>query len=325
MRRSIKIGIFSLVFCAFGSMAQTPPSRDYPNRPIKMVIPYAAGGPMDFIGRTLSPRLTQILGQPIVIDNRAGAGGAIGTDLVAKSAPDGYTLLNTSSSHASLPVVMSALPFDPLKDFAPITLVANSVGFVVAARPDLPVKTLKELLADAKANPGKYTFGSGGVGNVMHFAAEFLSSSAEVKFTHVPFKGVSQSLNDLVAGRIDFVIGAPTAVLPLIKAGKLKALAITARKRWGELPEVPTIDESAVKGFVYTPWYGFWFPAGVAPDTVARMRNEVAKVLEEPDIKRAFAEQGFAVVGSSSAEFSKLVAEEIAMNKKLATKVDFTQ
>ena len=245
--------------------------------------------------------------------------------MVAKSAPDGYTLLNTSSSHASLPVVSPSLPYDPIKDFAPITLVANSVGFVVAARPDLPVKNLKELLADAKANPGKYTFGSGGVGNVMHFAGEFLNSSADVKMTHVPFKGVSQSLNDLVAGRIDFVIGAPTAVLPLVKAGKLKALAITARRRWSELPEVPTVDEAGVKGFAYTPWYGFWFPAGVSSDQIHRMRNEVAKLLEEPEIKRAFAEQGFVTVGSTPAEFSKIIAEEIAMNKKLATRVDFTQ
>jgi tripartite-type tricarboxylate transporter receptor subunit TctC len=304
-------------------MAQTSTTRDYPNHPIKMVIPYAAGGPMDFIGRTLAPRLSQALGQPLVIDNRAGAGGAIGTDVVAKSAPDGYTMLNTSSSHASLPVVSTSLPYDPIKDFAPITLVANSVGFVVAARPDLPVKNLKELLADAKVNPGKYTFGSGGVGNVMHFAAEFLCTSADVKMTHVPFKGVSQSLNDLVAGRIDFVIGAPTAVLPLVKSGKLKALAITARKRWSELPDVPTIDEA--KGFVYTPWYGFWFPAGVPAEQVVRMRTEVNKLLEDPDIKRAFAEQGFTTVGSSSAEFSKVIADEIAMNKKLATRVDFTQ
>ena len=325
MRFLNQILAFTLLTVVCQSFAQTTSPKDYPNRPIKMVIPYAAGGPMDFIGRTLSPRLTQVLGQPIVIDNRAGAGGAIGTDVVAKSAPDGYTLLNTSSSHASLPVVMSSLPFDPVKDFAPITLVANSVGFVLAARPDLPVKNLKELLADAKANPGKYTFGSGGVGNVMHFAAEFLSASADVKLTHVPFKGVSQSLNDLVAGRIDFVIGAPTAVLPLIKAGKLKAIAITARKRWSELPDVPTIDEAGVKGFVYTPWYGFWFPAGVPQEHVNRVRNEVAKILEEPDIKRAFAEQGFAVVGSTPAEFSKIVSDEIAMNKKLATKVDFSQ
>jgi tripartite-type tricarboxylate transporter receptor subunit TctC len=129
----------------------------------------------------------------------------------------------------------------------------------------------------------------------------------------------------LVAGRIDFVIGAPTAVLPLVKAGKLKALGITARKRWSELPDVPTIDEAAVKGFVYTPWYGFWFPAGVPAEHVTRMRNEVTKLLDEPDIKRAFAEQGFATVGSTSAEFSKVIADEIAMNKKLATRVDFTQ
>lgn len=321
----IRLSAWLLCFITWSVQAQNTATKDYPNRPIKMVIPYAAGGPMDFIGRTLGPRLTQSLGQPIVIDNRAGAGGAIGTDGVAKSAPDGYTLLNTSSSHASLPVISPTLPYDPIKDFTPITLVANSVGFVVAARPDLPVKNLKELLSDAKANPGKYTFGSGGIGNVMHFAAEFLCISADVKMTHVPFKGVSQSLNDLVAGRIDFVIGAPTAVLPLVKAGKLKALGITARKRWSELPDVPTVDEAAVKGFVYTPWYGFWFPAGVPQDIVQRMRNDVAKLLEDPDIKRAFAEQGFATVGSSSAEFSKLVLDEIAMNKKLATRVDFTQ
>lgn len=299
-------------------------AKDYPSRPIKMVIPYAAGGPMDFIGRSLAPRLSASLGQPIVIDNRAGAGGAIGTDAVAKAAPDGYTLLNTSSSHASLPVVSASLPYDPLKDFTPITLVAHSVGFVVAARPDLPVSTLKALLIEAKAHPGLYTFGSGGVGNVMHFAGEFLSSSADVKMTHVPFKGVSQSLNDLVAGRIDIVIGAPTAVLPLVKAGKLKALAITARKRWAELPEVPTVDESAVKGFVYTPWYGFWFPAGVPPELVNRVRLEVNKLLNEADIQQAFAEQGFVTAGSSGAEFSRVIAEELAMNKRLALRVNFT-
>jgi tripartite-type tricarboxylate transporter receptor subunit TctC len=155
MFSSQKLGALALCLISSWAQAQTATGRDYPNHPVKMVIPYAAGGPMDFIGRTLAPRLAQSLGQPLVIDNRAGAGGAIGTDVVAKSAPDGYTLLNTSSSHASLPVVSPSLPYDPIKDFAPITLVANSVGFVVAARPDLPVKNLKELLADAKVNPGK--------------------------------------------------------------------------------------------------------------------------------------------------------------------------
>ena len=324
MRYFKVFGVLSFWLGALIANAQSS-SHDYPNHPIRMIIPYAAGGPMDFIARTIAPRLTQSLGQPIFIDNRAGAGGAIGTDIVAKSAPDGYTLLNTSSSHASLPVISTSLPYDPIKDFTPITLVANSVGFIVAARPDLPVKTLKDLLADAKANPGKYTFGSGGVGNVMHFAGEFLCASADVKMTHIPFKGVSQSLNDLIAGRIDFVIGAPTAVLPLVKAGKLKALAITARKRWSELPDVPTIDEAAIKGFAYTPWYGFWFPAGVPAEQVNRMRNEVTKLLEEPEIKRAFGEQGFATVGSSPSEFSKIIADEISINKKLATRVDFTQ
>ncbi len=321
--RCFKQLVFMLMCCpCLHAVSQT---ADYPNRPIKMIIPYAAGGPMDFIGRSLAPKMAQDLGQPLVIDNRSGAGGAIGTDVVAKATPDGYTLLNTSSSHASLPVISPNLSFDPIKDFTPITLVAKSVGFILAARPDLQEKNLKELLAYAKTNPGKVTFGSGGVGNVMHFAAEFLAVSADVKLTHVPFKGVSSSLNDLVAGRIDFVIGAPTALLPLIKAGKLKALAITSRKRWSELPDVPTIDEAGVKGFEYTPWYGFWFPAGVPSAQVNKLQKEVAKLLEDPQIKQAFAEQGFTTVGSSSAEFAKVIADEIAINKKLATKVDFTQ
>jgi tripartite-type tricarboxylate transporter receptor subunit TctC len=293
---------------------------------VRIVVPFAPAGTTDILARAIAPELSKAFGQTFFVDNKPGAGGNLGAENVAKSPADGYTLLmGTVGTHGINRALYEKMPYDPIKDFAPITLVANSVGFVLAARPDLPAKNLKELLSDAKANPGKYTFGSGGVGNVMHFAGEFLASSADVKMTHVPFKGVSQSLNDLVAGRIDFVIGAPTAVLPLIKAGKLKALAITARKRWSELPDVPTIDEAAVKGFVYTPWYGFWFPAGTPPEHVTRMRTEVNKLLEEPEIKRVFAEQGFATAGSSSAEFGKVIADEIAMNKKLATRVDFTQ
>ena len=299
-------------------------SSDYPNRPIRMVVPYAAGGPMDYIGRTLGQKMAPSLGQNFFIDNRAGAGGAIGSDIVAKALPDGYTLLNTSSSHASLMVVSKSLPYNPTKDFVPVTLVARSVGFVLAAHPSVSARTLQEFIADAKANPTKYNYGSAGVGNVMQFAAEFVTASAGTKITHVPYKGVSQALTDLVAGRIEVSFGSATALLPFIKSGKLKALAITGQTRWDQLPDVPTVDEAGVKGFVYTPWYGFWFPAGTAPEVVTRMRNEVAKALQDPDLKRSFSEQGFVPVGSTPAEFAKVINEEIEMNKRLAQKIDFS-
>jgi tripartite-type tricarboxylate transporter receptor subunit TctC len=311
-----------LGFCAV-AQAQSG-QKDYPNHPIKMVVPYAAGGPMDFIGRALSQKMAPTLGQNFVIDNRAGAGGAIGTAFVAKSAPDGYTLLNTSSSHASLPVVASTLSYDPVKDFMPITLVANSVGFLVAVGPSIKANTLQEFIADAKARPSSLNYGSGGIGNVMHFAAEFFNASAGTRINHVPYKGVGEAITDLMAGRIDVCIGSATALAPLVKSGKLRALAITGKSRWAIMPDVPTVDEAGVKGFVYTPWYGLWYPVGTPPDYVTRMRNEVAKALDDSEVKRNFAEQGYVTVGSTPAEFSKVIADEIEMNKRLATKINFS-
>lgn len=299
--------------------------KDYPSRPIRLVVPYVAGGPMDVVGRLIGQKIPAILGHGFVLDNKGGAGGAIGTDIVAKSAPDGYTMLVTSSSHASLPIISKNLPYDPIKDFTPITLAVNSVGFIIVARPDLPAKDLAEFVADAKANPNKYTFGSGGIGNVMHFAGESFSASANIKLTHVPFKGVSQALTELMASRIDIFIGAATAVLPLVKSGKVRALAITANKRWSELPDLRTVDEQGIKGFAFTPWYGFWYPAKVPQSYVIKMQSAIAKVLEDGEVRHAFAEQGFVAVGSSSAEFSKVIADEIARNEKLATVVDFSQ
>jgi tripartite-type tricarboxylate transporter receptor subunit TctC len=325
--RKALIGIsFSLlVLLGHQANAQQKAQNDYPNRPIRVVIPYVAGGPMDFIGRTLGQKLTPVLGQSFIIDNKPGAGGALGTDIVAKSAPDGYTILDTSSSHASLPIVASSLPYDPIKDFQPITLVANSVGFVIATRPDLPAKNLQEFIADAKANPDRYTYGSGGIGNVMHFATEFFNNSAGIKMVHVPYKGVGQALTDLMSGRIDVFIGPGTAIAPYVKAGKIRALAITANKRWAELPDTPTADEAGVKGFVYAPWYGFWFPAGVPKEYVTRLRNEIAKILSDPEVKKSFYEQGFITSGSTPEEFSRVIANEIEVNKKLATKIDFSE
>jgi tripartite-type tricarboxylate transporter receptor subunit TctC len=305
--------------------AQTTTAKDFPNRSIRVVVPYVAGGPMDFIGRYLGQRLQTSMGQSFILDNRPGAGGAIGTDLVAKSPADGYTILNTSSSHSSLPVVNPSLPYDPIKDFQPITQIASSVGFIVAVRNDLPAKNFAEFIADGKANPGKYNYGSGGFGNVMQFAAEFLNSSAGIKTQHVPFKGVGQAITELISGRIDYVLGPANTVLPFIKSGKIRALAITSKKRWSELPDVPTADEAGLKDFQYNPFYGYWYPAGVPKEIVNKTRNEIVKVLEMPETKKAFFDQGFEVVGSTPEEFAKVVAQEIELNKRLAKTIDFSE
>ena len=301
---------------------QQPIQPDYPSKPIRVVVPYAPGGPMDFIARMMGRKMQNVT--TLVIDNRPGAGGALGTDLVAKAAPDGYTMLHTSSSHASLPVITKSLPYDPVKDFAPITLLVNSVGFLVVVHPSVPARTIRELVASAKAQPGKFTYGSGGVGNVMHFAPEIFNVMAGTQLTHVPYKGVGQAITDLLGGRIDLCFGPATVLLPHIKAGKLKALGITASTRWSELPDVPTVDEAGVKGYVFVPWYGFWFPAGTPNQYVNRIRSEMVKAMDDAEMKRAFAQQGFAPASSTPAEFAKTIIAEIDANKRLAAKIGLT-
>ena len=301
---------------------QQPVQLDYPSKPIRVVVPYAAGGPMDFIARMVGRKIQNVM--TLVIDNRPGAGGALGTDLVAKAAPDGYTMLHTSSSHASLPVITKSLPYDPVKDFVPITLLVNSVGFLVVVHPSVPARTIKELIASAKAQPGKFTYGSGGVGNVMHFAPEIFNVMAGTQLTHIPYKGVGQAITDLLGGRIDLCFGPGTALLPHIKSGKLRALGITASTRWSELPDVPTVDEAGVKGYLFVPWYGFWFPAGTPNQYVNRMRGEMVKAMEDPEMKRAFAEQGFAPASSTPAEFAQTIVAEIESNRRLAAKIGLT-
>lgn len=317
------ICLFAAVLASWPVCAATPPAiqRDYPTKPIRVVVPYAAGGPMDFIARTLGRKMIPALGQNMMIDNRPGAGGALGADVVAKSAPDGYTILHTSSSHASLPVITKSLPYDAVKDFVPISLIVNSVGFLLVAHPSVPARSVQELIVSAKAQPGKYNYGSGGIGNVMHFAAEIFNITAGTKMTHVPYKGVGQAITDLVGGRIDICFGPGTVLVPYVKAGKLKALAITAPARWNALPDVPTVDEAGVKGYFFVPFYGLWFPAGTPVQYVTRIQSEVAKALEDTEIKRAFEDQGFVPVGSTSAEFLKIIFDEIETNRRLAARI----
>ena len=323
MKKIILLLIIGSGFLGIRSSYSQAVQKDYPNRPIRMVIPYVAGGPMDFIGRSIGQKISPMLGQNFYLDNRGGAGGAIGTDIVAKSIPDGYTILNTSSSHASLPVVSKNLPYDPVKDFLPITHIANSVGFVLAVGPTVTAKNLQDFIADARANPGKYNYGSAGVGNIMQFAAEFFNTSAGTKINHIPYKGLVQVITDLAAGRIDICFGSATTILPFIKSGQVRALAITGQSRWVHMPNVPTVDESGIKGFFYTPWYGFWYPSGTPTAYVDKMRYAINKALEDPDLKKNFSDQGFITIGGDSEAFAKIIGNDIESNKTLASKIDF--
>ncbi len=293
----------------------------WPDKPIRVIVPFVAGGPMDYLGHVLGQKLEKPLGQPLVIDNRPGAAGAIGNQLVARAAPDGYTMLLTSSSIASLPAVMKEVNYDALKDFAPVTMVAESVGFVLIANKQSPIKSVKDLIAAEKAHPGSVNYGSGGIGNVMHFAAESFNSAAGTQMTHVPYKGAAQALNDLVGGRIQVVFAPSNVALPFVKAGTVTALGIAADHRWAALPDVPTIDEAGLKGFKYGPYYGLWFPRGTPAPIVQRMHDEVVAALADPQVVKGFADQGFVPVGSTPAEFTKTNVQEVEFNRQLAARI----
>jgi tripartite-type tricarboxylate transporter receptor subunit TctC len=305
-------------------LAQQQAAKDYPSRPIRLVVPYAPGGPMDFIGHVLGQKITPAIGQNFLIDNRPGAGGAIGTEVAAKAQPDGYTILLTSSSHVTLPSIVKSLPYDPLKDFTPITLLMRSVGSMLVVHPSVPARSVKEFIALARAHPGKLNYGSGGVGNVMQFAAESFSVAAGTQLAHVPYKGVGQAIVDLLAGRIELCLCTAKTAYPHVQSGKLRALGIAAPARWSYLPEVPTMDETGLKGYAYGPWYGLWFPANAPAEYVARIRSEVVKALEDPAIKRRFIEDGLVPMATTTQEFAQMIENDMDRHRKLAARMGIT-
>ena len=308
-----------LFACAPGvCLGQQQAARDYPSKPIRLLVPYPAGGGVDIIAHTVGQKLARLIGQNLFVDNRGGAGGAIGTEIVAKSPPDGYTILIASSAHASLPSIYKSLPYDAVRDFTPITLVARSVGLVLVVHPSLPTRSIRDLVSLAKAHPGKLNYASGGTGSVTHFAAELLNQMAGIRITHVPYKGLGPGIIDCVAGRIEMCFVAATAGVPYIRSGKLRALGITGTVRWSELADVPTIDEAGVKGYAYMLWYGMWFPAGTPNEYVTRIRAEVARAFEDPEAKRKFGEEGLISVASTPQEFGKAIHEQVEIHRKLA-------
>jgi tripartite-type tricarboxylate transporter receptor subunit TctC len=297
--------LFAAAFCALPLHAQ-----DYPNKTIRMVVPYPPAGGTDIVARILSEPLAKELGQPIIIDNRGGAAGNIGTDLVAKSAPDGYTILFTLSSHTINPKLYDKLPFDVEKDFIPISLAAY-IPQILVANPSVPANNIRELIALAKAQPGKLNFASVGTGSPGHIAGELFKLKTGIDMVHVPYKGGGPAVTDTLGGQVQLLFVSMPAALQYVKAGKLKAIAVTSDKRSAAAPDIPTIAESGVPGYVVNSWYGALVPAKTPPAIVARLQAAFAKVLQMPEVKERLFAQGAEAAYSTSAEFERLIHDEL--------------
>jgi tripartite-type tricarboxylate transporter receptor subunit TctC len=302
---------------AHAQRTAAPAAKDYPSRFIRMVVPYAAGAGPDVLGRILADKIGPSLGQNIVLENRGGSGGALGSAVVAKAQPDGYTLLLNTAAHAAYPFFIRNLAYDPVRDLLPVTLVVKNFGYVLMVNPSLPVKSVKDLIALARANPGKLNYGTAGTGSAMQMAAELLIHMTGVKMTPVHYTGVPAALTDIISGQIEMGFPAVASALPFMSSGRLRVLAITNDKRWDKLPGVPTIAESGVKDYRYIGWYGLWFPAGTPAAYVSRLQSEVARAVRDPAVMQALAEQGLEGVGSSPEELARVTDEEFALNRKL--------
>jgi tripartite-type tricarboxylate transporter receptor subunit TctC len=304
------------------SLSAQPDPKDYPNKPIRVIVPNTPGGPPDMTIRILSPKLSASLGQPIVIDNRAGAGGIIGTVAVAKSPPDGYTWLFATASHNNNPAFNKNSNYDPVRDFTPVTMAAWNFGQVLIVHPSVPVKTAQELIAFAKQHPGKLTYGSAGIGTASHIPAEVMKSMTGIDILGVQYKGAALAMNDLLGGHIDVLFVGTQIALPLIQDGRVRALAMTGSKRWKGLPDLPTLQECGLKDFNIINWFGLWLPAGASPKLVSRIYTETARALGDADIKQQFDKLGLEPVGSKPEEFARFVAQDAALMFRIGRMIE---
>jgi tripartite-type tricarboxylate transporter receptor subunit TctC len=294
-------------------------AQPWPAKPIHVIVPSPPGGPPDLIIRMLAPKTS--LGQPLVIENRAGAGGIVGTAYVAKTPADGYTWLFTTASHVNTPPFNDNVPFDPVRDFTHVTLAAQNYGQALIVPPTSPFRTVQELVAYARANPGKLNYGSAGIGTASHIPAELMKAMAGVDIVGVQYKGVAEVMTDVLTGRIDlFFVGTQIAAQQA-HAGKVRVLALTGAKRWQGLPEVPTMQEAGFEGYNLINWFGLWLPAGVPPDIVKRIHAGVLKALADPEVKRQFEAQGLEGVGMPPAQFAQFVEKEARFINELARKI----
>ena len=305
-------------------VSATAAAQPYPSKPISMVVVFAAGGTADIVGRTLGAQLSKQLGQQVIIDNKPGAGGTVGATAVARAKPDGYTMLMLVSSHTTAETLFKSRPYDLLKDFAPVSTIGTSAYWVLVNPETTKAKTIKELVDAMRAQPGKFSYGSGGSGGITHLAGEMMKLQGKLDVVHVPFKGNAPALTELLAGRIDMVIDQPASSEAFVKAGKLKPLAVTSLKRIPTAPDVPTLNESGFPGFEAIAWFGLGFPAGTPPEIVARMNTEVAKALADPELKQKLEAAGITPLSMSSGDFTNVMKADVARWAKVISDAKVT-
>ncbi|MEO7726030.1 MAG: tripartite tricarboxylate transporter substrate binding protein [Burkholderiales bacterium] len=300
------------IACAAVAFISAAAAQDYPNRPIRFIVPFPPGGGNDTMARMVGNKLTAALGQQFVIDNRSGAGGMIGAETAAHSAPDGYTLfLGGVASHGINPNLHPRLTYDPVKDFTPVCLIA-SAPLILVVHPAVQAKTVKELIQLAKAKPGQLNFASNGSGGSSHLAAELFKMMTGTEMVHVPYKGLSPALTDLLSGQVQLMFSSTVAILPLVRAARLRPLAMTSAKRSPAMPDLPTVAESGVAGYETASWYGVLAPAGTAKSVVELLNREIAKVVHMPDVRERLAGEGADPAGGTPAEFAAHIKRELA-------------
>jgi tripartite-type tricarboxylate transporter receptor subunit TctC len=292
-------------------------AAQYPAKPVRIIVPFPPSGGSDVIARIFTPGLSAVLGQSVVIDNRAGANGNLGTELAARAAPDGHTLLfNGSGTLAISPALYDKLPFDPLRDFAPITLTVTQ-PHVLVVHPSLPAANVSQLVALARAQPGKLNYASSGNGSLAHLAGEMFASQAKLDMVHVPYKGAGPSMTDLIAGQVHLVFASSPSAMPHVKSHRLRAIAVTTPRRLSEMPELPTVAESGIKGFQVVGWYGLLAPAGTPQAIVSRLNADMAATLKAPDVRQKLAAAGLEVETSTPQGFADFMRAEIAKYSKV--------
>lgn len=310
MMRTLALAV-ALCALASGAWAQT-----YPQRPVRIIVNVSAGGGVDALARIAAAHYSMLWGQPFVVDNRTGAGGSIGNELVAKAAPDGYTLL-VSSSTVITAAALKPQNYDPVRDFTAVTKLTSN-PYIVCLTPSLPVANIKELIAVAKTKPGGMSFASAGIGSIVHMGAELLTVMAHTPMTHVPYKGVAEAYPAVASGQVDWIIGSPISALPFIKAGRMRGIAVTSAVRSKAMPELPTVAESGLPGYVVVAWFGMLAPTGTPASIINKLQAEAKRSLATPEVMRRMEIEGTDIVGNAPAEFAREVKAEYEKWRELA-------
>ena len=310
--------VHALLLAAVLSSVPGALAQPYPNHPVKFVVPFPPGGNLDFIARVIQPKLAEYLGQPVVIDNKSGAGGIVGAEYAAKQPNDGYTIfLGNTGTMGIYPVVYPTLPYDALKDFTAVGITSTNAVLAVI-HPSVPANTLQEFIAHAKANPGKLAAGVAGSGSLLHFATEMLKAQAGINLLVVPYKASGPAVTDLLGGQIQLLIDAPPVSMQYVKAGRVKAIAVSGKVRLAALPDTPTFDEAGLKGFDASGWQGILVPAGTPPAAIAKLSEALLKTLAQPEVRERFAGQGLDVASSTPEQFGAHIRAEIEKWGKVA-------